>query len=135
MPKLSLRNFIYFKKFIKEFFKNHNYDIVHSHFNQIDGIIFPIVKKLNNSICISHSHNTKLSENFFKAFRNRLMCINIKRNADLWAACSETAGIALFGKKFKKSSKSLIIHNGIDCNKFIYNNFYREKIRNELNIK
>ena len=134
MPKLSLKNINGYKKYIKDFFSNHKYDIIHSHFNQIDGLVFPIARKQKNCICISHSHNTKLSDYFFKAIRNRLMCLNIAKNADIWASCSEKAGIALFGKKFKDSPKSLIIHNGVDCDKFKYNEEYREEIRNEFNI-
>lgn len=134
MPNFAGLNILEYRKFFKVFFENNEFDIVHSHFNQIDGIVFPIARKHGVKKCISHSHNTKLSEDKLKAYRNRLMCWNIYSNADICAACSVVAGNALFGKKFEDSSKSLIINNAIECNKFEYSSEKRSLIRRELGV-
>jgi glycosyltransferase involved in cell wall biosynthesis len=134
MPRLSLSTPLKFIRFQHEFFEKNKYDIVHSHFNQVDQLIFPIARKNCVKKCISHSHNTKLSNNRMKAIRNRLMCLNIANNADYLAACSELAGKTLFGKKFLTKEKSLIIHNGVDCDAYKYSEDSRKQIREELEI-
>ena len=135
MPRLNMKNLHEFISFLDSFFASHKYDIVHSHFNQIDRIVFPIAKKNNTKVCISHSHSTKLSTNRMKAIRNRLMCINLYSIADVCAACSESAGIALFGNRFIHSEKKLLIHNAIESEKFAFNMKYRELIRKDLGLE
>ena len=134
MPKLGLFNFIKFYVYINNFFKNHKYQIVHSHLFQLDFIIFPIARKNGTLTCISHSHNTRFSDHKLKAIRNKLMSLNINNNADIWAACSVDAGVALFGKKFEKSKKGIVIKNGINCNIYEFSENLRIRIRKELEI-
>ena len=134
MPRLGLTNFISFRKFIKGFFAEHSYEIVHSHFYQIDSIVFPIAKKAGVMKCISHSHATKFSDYKLRAIRNRLMSLNIGKVADIWAACSDEAGETLFGKTYRKSPKRLIVKNGIECKKYLFSQTMRENVRKDLEI-
>ena len=135
MPRLSLKNIVKTLEFFNIFFKEHNeYKIIHSHFNQMDSIIFPIAKKNGIKHCISHSHNTKYSDYKLRAVRNYLMCISLKNVADTWASCGIRAGEFLYGKKFLKSKKHLILNNAIDVEKFKYDKVVRDKKRKELDI-
>lgn len=134
MPVLGMRTISPFFKFIKSFFKEHHYDIIHSHYYQIDTLVFPIAKKHFNCKCISHSHSTKYSEYFIRGLRNRIMCWNIGDVADYWAACSNDAGIFLFGKSFQNSPKKLIVINGIESKEYEFDNQVREQKRNEFGI-
>lgn len=134
MPNLSLTGIGPFIDFFKGFFAEHKFDIVHSHFSQIENIVFRIAKKSGVKACVSHSHSSKLSESALRAIRNKLMCWGLINVADYCAACSEQAGIALYGKKFTNSPKRLIIKNGIECQRFQYNDAIRTSIRNEYNI-
>lgn len=134
MPKLGLKSFRRFTSFLRGFFAGRPYDIVHSHFNQVDAFLFPAARAHGVRHCISHSHNTKLSDYPLRALRNRLLCWNIARNADTLAACSEAAGIALFGPSFASSPKKLIVRNGVDVAKFAFNPAAREKIRREFRV-
>lgn len=137
MPRLGLTNYFKTKKFFSDFFQLHKgeYQIIHSHFYQMDSIIFPIAKKNGVKACISHSHNTKYSEYFTKIWRNWLLSRGIKKHADYWAACSDLAGTFLFGKKFKESKKSIIINNAIDLSKYAYDVNARNQIRNEYDLE
>lgn len=135
MPELGLKSIRDYCDFMRSFFGLHHYDIIHSHFNQIDSIVFPIARKAGVKKCISHSHNTKLSDNRLKSIRNRVMCWNIGWNADVLAACSEKAGEALFGKRFKNSKKKLIIRNGVNIERFRFDIDKRNEIRSSLNIE
>ncbi len=132
MPKLGFKNIQQFRQFYKDLFKNESYDVVHSHFNQIDALVFPIAKKYGVKHCISHSHNTKYSDYFFRSIRNWIMCVPLKYLADTWGACSILAGKFLYGKNFKKSPKALIINNAIEYNRFSFDELIRNKIRAEF---
>lgn len=135
MPFLSIRRISHYVKFLREFFHGHCYNIVHSHFNQIDALIFDIAKKNGVKVTISHSHSTVFSYNRMKAIRNYILCLPARKRATYWAACGEAAGKAFYGKKYMLSSKKLIINNAIDCNKFDYNLCTRNKVRDKLGIK
>lgn len=134
IPELQLGAIKEFVLSVDNFFDKTQYDIVHSHFNQIDCILFSIAKKHGIKNCISHSHNTRLSDSKLKSIRNRMMCLLLPYYAKVWAACSELAGITLYGKRFVGSSKSVVIHNGVDCDRYKFNEASRMRIRNELNI-
>lgn len=134
MPKLGVNNFFEFIKFYERLFKTNTYQIIHSHFCQIDSIVFSIAKKYGIKNLISHSHNTKYSEYRIKALRNYFLCISLKRKATVWGACSIAAGEFLYGKKFLKSPKAYLIRNGVDCKKFTYNETVRNRMRSELGV-
>ncbi|WP_276863704.1 glycosyltransferase [Anaerococcus tetradius] len=136
MPKLGLFNVSKVAKFYNDFFKEHDdYKIIHSHFNQIDFMVFHYAKKYGAKHCISHSHNTKYSDNKLKSVRNRMMCLPIRYIADTWAACGIKAGQFLYGKDFLKSKRHLIINNAINIDKFTYNLEIRNKKRSELGLE
>ena len=134
MPKLSFKTIFKFIEFIKCFFKHHEYQIVHSHFNQIDCIIFPIAKKYGVEHCISHSHSSRNSDYIIRAIRNYIMCMPLPYLADTWAACSEIAGNFLYGKSFSKSEKKLIVNNAIEVSKYKFDKDLRMAMRKSLGI-
>ena len=135
MPKLGLFNISKISKFYNDFFREHNdYKIVHSHFNQLDFIIFHYAKKNGVKYCISHSHSTKYSDYKLRAIRNWAMTLPIKYKADIWAACGIEAGKFLYGKDFLDSPKHLIINNAIDVNKFKFDPNIRELKRKQLGL-
>lgn len=136
MPKLKLGKIINFIIFLKEFFrKNSRYKIIHSHFTQIDSLVFFIAKIYGVKKFISHSHNTKYSEYKLRAIRNYFLCFFIKKQATIWGACSKKAGEFLYGRNFSVSPRSLIINNGIESHKFLFNLLIRKKVRRNLKIE
>lgn len=134
MPRLGLTNYMSFRKFMQGFFAEHQYEIVHSHFYQIDSIVFPIAKKSGVKTCISHSHATKFSDYKLRAIRNRLMSLNIGKVADVWAACSDEAGETLFGLSYRNSAKRLIVKNGIESKNYRFSQDVRDRVRKDLGI-
>ena len=107
------------KKYISElteFFKSHNYEIVHSHMDWLGGTVAYAAKKAGVKKIIVHSHTMKMSKSgvVFKAFLF-LQKLFIKKCAtDFWG-CSEFATKFLFGN----NKKSLVIPNAIFLDKFI----------------
>lgn len=134
IANLNVLSLLSLKRFFKHFFNENNFDIVHSHFAQIDKMMFPIAKNHGVRCCISHSHSSKLADTWIKALRNRVMCRGLLKLADYCAACSDSAGVALFGSSFLNSPKRMIIKNGISLANFVFDEGKRNKLRNEYGI-
>lgn len=107
--------------------KNNDYKIVHRHTSSsivfIDFFI-SFFAGASNRIC--HSHNTRNSDGFIHSLCKPLL--NISCNKKL--ACGHDAGIFLYGK----NQKFLVIPNGIDTNKFMYDSECRRVQREKLGI-
>lgn len=134
IAKINIFSLYAMRKFFTKFFSCHSFDIIHSHFAQIDKMMFKEAKKYGIKCCISHSHSSQLSDSRLRALRNKIMCYGLHKSADYCAACSDMAGIALFGTPFSNSSKRLIIRNGIQTSVFLYDEQKRTKIRHHYNI-
>ncbi|PEJ58464.1 glycosyl transferase family 1 [Bacillus sp. AFS002410] len=121
----------YLKKLDKFFRKNPNYNIVHSHMDKMSGLVLRAAKKANIPTRIAHSHNTKSEGGFATQFYKWYAGKKIESNATHLFACSEDASKWLFSKR---SNESLILKNGIECDKFHFSLQIREEIRKELII-
>lgn len=102
--------------------KKNKYKIIHVHGNSSTIYLEMLAAKLSNvPIRIAHSHNSTCNHKFIhyllKKPLNKIITNPI--------ACSKLAGNWLYNKEYT------IINNGIDIEKFIYN----EKIRNEYRKK
>lgn len=126
------------RKYISELirlFKEGNYDIVHSNMNSLSVFALYAAKKAGVKIRIAHSHSTANRKEWKKTIIKNILRPFSKIYATHFFACSEVAGKWLFGKKTFDNKKVVIINNGIDQNKFRYNEKIRNKIRKELNIE
>lgn len=132
IPALQKVGQIKYQKNLDTFFQNHNeYKIVHSHLNQVTGVILERAKKANIPVRIAHSHNSKSPKNIVIRCYKNYLGNKIFNSANVYFACSKVAADWLF-KGY--SEKAIIINNAIDVDKFIYNQEKRKKIRQELNI-
>lgn len=121
----------YFKntKMIRDIFKKNHYDIVHSHADAGNAHILKIAKQCGVPVRISHCHNTDYTIN--NPIRKKLADMqkkHILKYATHMFACSEEAGMWLYGKKVP------IIKNAIKINNYSYNEEHRNNIRNKYNI-
>lgn len=122
-----------FKRNMCQVFKEIKPDIVHSHMNTWSGLFLKIARQANITIRIAHSHSIKnefakfsdILKNIYKYYNK----IFINKYATLRLACSVDAGRWLFNKK-----SFIVLNNGIEVNKFLYNDDYRKKHRYALNI-
>lgn len=122
----------YCKELLK-FFKEHTeYKVVHSHLDQVSGIILEVAKKAGIKERISHSHNTKNRNGILGKIYKKYLQSKINKNATQYFACGEDAAKWLFKEK---ASQATIIPNGIDLDRFKYNEETRNRIRKELNIE
>lgn len=137
MPKLGLRNIVEYTKKINNFFKTHNYHIVHSHFYQVDFICAPYAYKYGTKHYIAHGHSAKYGDYRIRAIRNCIMSLPVRFIASDFCACSEKAGDFLFGKRIlaRRNKKLTVIPNAIKYSKFWFNESMRDFIRKKYKIE
>ena len=127
-------------KELEYFFKNNNYDIIHSHADAASYIILKIAKKCGHKNLIAHSHSTAVSVNRTGLFGilHKLYLdyckILLRKLTKNYMACTEKAGEWLFGKKNVEQGSVFILKNAIDLDLFRFNYELRNKVRNELNL-
>ncbi len=115
-----------------DFFKEHKeYKIVHSHLNEISGIVMEAAKKAGVPVRIAHSHNTGNNNNFIQKMYKIYLKSKICKNATDLFACSKEAANWLFKRE---SNKATIINNGIDVERFSFSESSRVEIRNLYKI-
>lgn len=126
--KALIRNILSIIKF-KKYFKENECDILHINTHWAFGYIWaflaqPYVKKI-----IIHAHNSAFESDKYKLkFIINFLIKKIFYNSKYqYIACSNDAGIFCLGKVDFK-----IIYNGIDTNKFLYNENKRKEIRKDL---
>lgn len=125
LSKHPLKNMIELSKIFKQ--SDITYSIVHRHTNS--SIVFTdllVAKIMKVKKIIVHSHSTNAKNPIIhKIFRPFMKLANTKY------ACSQKAGEWLFGK----NTNFEIINNGIDIEKFRFNEQKRNVLRKQLNIE
>lgn len=112
------------------FSKYHNeYHVVHGHMASLAFFYLHYAKKYSCQMRIVHSHNAA-TEKSIKGFVKHMLIKLSVWPANYYFACGKEAGKFLFGKR-----KYTVINNGIELEKFQYNEDIRSKYRYDLNLK
>ena len=118
-------------KILHNFFLEHSqYKIVHSHYNAVSGIILREAKRCSIKNRIAHSHTAYPKYRFIESIYKNYSKYLIKLNATRRFACSKEAGNWLYGK----NKRFEIINNGIEIEKYIFDENIRNNKRKEMNI-
>lgn len=127
--------YIRYKEKIRRFFleKENKYQIVHVHIPNAAFVILKYAKICGVQTRILHSHNSQGADRKLKRIRNKILNSQGIRFANHYMACSESAARYLFGDD--RLNRVEIICNAINMEKFQFDQFCRERIRNELEIK
>jgi len=121
---------------LRKIFKSGKYKIVHSHMDAMGAVVLREAKKSGIPIRIAHAHNTDhLTNNFLKYILNEVARKTIKNYATHLFACSESAGIWLYGKNAVKEGKVKIIKNAIEVEKYIFDLNKRNSLRKKFNLE
>lgn len=133
IPKFSIKTFPRYLLCLNNIFKNGKFDIAHSH-SLSTGFFFLLYAK-NNGIKnrILHSRTTSYDDTKFSQIHEILKKYAV-RNATHYFACSEKAWEWAFADEVD-CNEVKIINNGIQLNKFQYDEKVRQEIRNSMNIK
>ena len=122
-------------KSLYRFLKDNEYKIIHIHCSNGQGLLYSwIAKKAGVPIRIVHIHNTEVEGKFKLAkLLFHKMCRTLFMNAPTdYFACSEMAARWLFSNEIIKNKKYNILKNGIEIEKYIFDqskrNIYRSKL-------
>lgn len=133
-PRYNVLNHFTYKNEWKNFLDAHKeYKIIHAHNTGAAAVYFPLAKK-RGIFTIAHSHIAK-SQSGIRQKVVDLYRLPLRYTADYLFACSQIAGEWMFGKNISKRDNYRVINNGVDCDKFAYNENYRDEIRKEFNIE
>ena len=133
-PRYMGANHLQYVKWWKNFFSDHpEYKIIHSHIRSCASIYIPIAKK-HGLKTIIHSHSTSNGKGFVSLVK-KIMQFPLRYQADYLFACSREAGEWLFGKKAIKKDNLKILYNGIDCDRFRFNEENRLSIRKKYGLE
>lgn len=125
-------------RMFRDLLRERKYDVVH--FNLFQGLslrFVHIAKQAKVPVRIAHSHNTALRKNritWLKMILHRMGRARFTRDAtELWA-CSEKAAEFLFSPRILAKKTYHFIPNGIETERFCFDNTIRTAIRSELNL-
>ena len=118
---------------LKKFLGKHRYDIIHINAGVLlfNYVVARACRKYGNTKIIVHSHSNggrgRLKEMISYPLKHGL-----SKRADRTIACSDSAAEYMFDANRVK--RTLILKNGIDVERFRYNEEVREKLRKEKNL-
>lgn len=134
VPAYSGKNHFQYKKAWDNFFKEHpEYRVIHGHVRSTASIYLKKAKKFGLTT-IAHSHNTSSGSGISAVVKNILQ-YQIRYIADYLFACSQNAGIWLFGNKACEKDNFIILNNAIESKSFVFNEDVRDKKRKELQLE
>ncbi|MBD9070111.1 MAG: glycosyltransferase, partial [Ruminococcaceae bacterium] len=132
-PQYNVLNHFEYKRCWNRFFAEHpEYRIIHAHMTGSASVFLPIAKKYG-LVTIAHSH-IALSQKGIRQKVIDLYRLPLKNQADYLFACSNDAGVWMFGEKATTRDNYYIIRNGVDTDKFAFSSDKRDKIRAELGL-
>ncbi|MBW9148506.1 glycosyltransferase family 1 protein [Clostridium sp. CM028] len=124
LPSRKKKTFRYIKE-LKRLIDKNNYKIVHAHGNS-GTLYFDIhaAKCAKVPVRIAHCHNSTCNNKVV----HYLLKLFLNNETTIALACSKLAGDWLYNKPYT------ILNNGIQIEKFIFNNSIREEYRKKLGI-
>lgn len=129
------KSYIKFLEKLQELMRLHSYTAVHAHTMFNAGWVMFMAKRMGVPVRVAHAHSA-LDVNGgwkVKAYEMVMRTLILTCATDL-VACGEKAGIRLFGQKAYRERGNLIL-NGIDTEKFQFDEACRRNMRNRLNLE
>lgn len=121
-----------FVRELRVFFRDHpDYTIVHSHLDKMSGVVLAAARREGVQVRIAHSHNTASEGGAPARLYKWAVGLLIRRSATHKMACSQAAAEWLFPSR---TADALVLHNGIEINRFQHRQEVREEVRRELAI-
>jgi len=122
-----------YRRALNLFFRNHlEYEIVHVHLSSLSDIEpLKAAKKNHIRTRIVHAHSTRQNGCIVHALLHLWHRFFINRFATDFFACSDLAGVWLYGK----NGKFTLINNGIELERFEFDAGVRKKYREELGVE
>ena len=114
--------------------QNPEISVVHAHLNFLNYYVLKIARKCHINVRVSHSHSNYPASSLIVRLARTFLRQGIRRNATKMLACSNVAGVWLYGKRGVKSKKFRLIYNAIDYKPYFKALKQRDEIRKELGL-
>ncbi len=132
-------NYFESQKQQKQFWKTNGkkYDVVWINTSSASNLTsYEFAKKYSNAKIVSHSHGSRIEHNSRLLRIIHILLHVLKRRrlvalSETLVACSNNAAKHLYGAS---AIKAIVVHNGIDVKRFLFDLDNRNAIREELNI-
>ena len=110
-------------------FKNQSFDVVHINTSNVYlAAVYSKFFSMKGSRVICHSHNIiEYNKNLLQRLLVEVSKKVIVRNSETLFACSEDAGVSMYGKK----ERFTVVNNFVDLERFKYSEHERIRIRKE----
>lgn len=136
------RNMLGIIKWVQKIIEKHNYKVLHINSDSAyiaTAYIFA-AKKAGIERIYVHSHCTQIDDNnrtkrFIKTAIHKICKPYVIKNADMYLACSKLAGKWMFGKKNTDSKNYKTIFNGVEVERYLYDENTRSQYRAELGFE
>lgn len=116
---------------LDDLFRRERFDILHCHLNTL-SYVEPIRAALRHDCrVLIHSHNSGAKRSLVTNALHWFHFLTLPRKRVKMVAVSRLAGEWLFGK----SAEFTVINNGIDVDKFRFNELARQELRKQLQIE
>ncbi|MDT9026819.1 glycosyltransferase family 1 protein [Rossellomorea yichunensis] len=135
LPQFSFESIKPFMRGLRDFFEHNNdYDVIHCHSPLSGSFVLREAKKYNIPVRIMHSRTTQFDPGSKLLPIRKYLKNRSNKYATHFFACSKEAGEWQFGKKNVNDGNVKIIKNGIQSEKFIFNEEIRQKTRQALKL-
>lgn len=130
-PRLYPQNCLAYRRYMRAFFAEHEYPVVHSHIDAMSAFPLAMARSCGVTVRVAHSHSDSVDRDakypVKEIARKRLPSI-----ATHYWACSEAAGAFLFGESNRQ--RIHVVKNAIDLSSFAFDSAARASARVELGV-
>ncbi|UOO37045.1 glycosyltransferase family 1 protein [Oscillospiraceae bacterium CM] len=134
LPRFCVKNiFTYFRAWHQFFTAHPEYSLIHGHQRSVAAFYLATARQYG-LITVAHSHSTS-SGRGVSALVKSLLQRPIRKRADYLFACSEKAGVWLFGDKAVRKDNFFILPNAVDTQEFAYDADLRRRARSALGME
>ncbi len=132
VPKYKVYNHYMYVKLWRKLLCDHTeYKIIHGHYRSTASIYLGIARNYG-IVTIAHSHSVSSRGNILERLIKGILQARIKDVSDYLFACSNDAGIWLFGVDATKNENYTVINNSIDTSLYAFSQAKRDLIRESL---
>lgn len=117
----SIKKLFKYKRVLMKLLSENRYDIVQSNINSLSIFPLKVAKKANIKVRIANSLSTSNLKEKIRDFIKNILRKKSKKYATHYFACSNLAGVWLFGKDILQSNKFYKVNNAVITQRYAFN--------------
>jgi glycosyltransferase involved in cell wall biosynthesis len=133
VPRFSPGTVFRFVRAWRALLREHpEYRIIHGHLRSTASVYLGIARR-RGLVTVAHSHSTSSGKGFAALVKN-LLQLPLRHTADYLVACSDDAGVWLYGKKAVAQSNYFVLKNALDAGVFRFDEGKRRAARDAFGL-